>query len=98
MIGLLLVCMYTGVMVLPYMLCDSAGKETDHTKKLRLLRDYGGSSIDVSPKMLGRIVCLLNLLSSGFQQDINALCRVLPLILEDFLPSRQAGPRVPTPH
>jgi hypothetical protein len=82
--------MYTGLNAsLKYQHLSRAGKETDNTKKLRLLKDYSGSSIKVSPKTLNRIVCLLNLLSSGFQHEINALCRVLPLILEDFLPSRQ---------
>ena len=75
--SLLLTCMYTS-------------KESDHTKnKLKLLKDPGLAKGDVAPVTLKRIVCMLNLLSSGFQREIEALCRVLPLILEDFLPSRQ---------
>ena len=81
MIGFILTCLYTG-------------NECNHAQnKLRLIREQSSVTADVIDSMsagtLERIVALLDLLSSGFRREIEILCRVLPTLLEDFLPSRQ---------
>jgi hypothetical protein len=81
LIGLLLTCMYTG-------------RDCDLSQTKLVLNHTESSAtaevVDaVSALALEQVVVLLDLLSSGFRKDTNVLCQVIPLILEDFLPSRQ---------